>query len=59
VRKDRDLARRLGRAAQETARAHFGLDKIGAGTVTLARLGLDLWAQRNGSNAVAPKPEMA
>ncbi len=45
VRNDHELARRLGRAAQETARAHFGLDKIGAGTVALARLGLDLWAR--------------
>lgn len=49
IRADAPLAARLGRAARETAVAHFGLDKIGAGTVALARLGLDLHARRNGA----------
>jgi len=44
---DPDLAARLGRAARETALAHFGLDRIGAGTVALARLGLALWTKRS------------
>ncbi len=46
IRRDPALAARLGRAARETALSHFGLDKIGAGTVALARLGLDLHAKR-------------
>jgi glycosyltransferase involved in cell wall biosynthesis len=46
IRQDPALAARLGRAARETALSHFGLDKIGAGTVALARLGLDLHARQ-------------
>ena len=42
---DADLRDRLGRAARATAVAHFGLDKIGNGTVALARLGLALHAK--------------
>jgi len=45
IRSDRELAARLGRAARATVLAHFGLDKIGAGTVALARLGLSLAGQ--------------
>jgi glycosyltransferase involved in cell wall biosynthesis len=59
IRSDSKLARRLGRAARETVVAHFGLDKIGAGTVALARLGLDLWAKRNHGKVVMRKPETA
>ncbi len=40
VRSDPALRDRLGRAARETAIKHFGLDKIGASTIALARLGL-------------------
>jgi glycosyltransferase involved in cell wall biosynthesis len=50
VRADSDLAQRLGSAARTTAIAHFGLDKIGQGTVALARLGLSLAATRPLSN---------
>jgi glycosyltransferase involved in cell wall biosynthesis len=46
VRTDRGLAARLGQAARKTALAHFGLDKIGGGTVALAKLGLALYAER-------------
>jgi hypothetical protein len=49
IRTDMALGARLGRAARETAVTHFGLDKIGAGTVALAQLGLDLHARRNGA----------
>jgi glycosyltransferase involved in cell wall biosynthesis len=59
IRSNSELARRLGRAARETAVAHFGLDKIGAGTVALARLGLDLWTKRNDGKVVVRKPETA
>ena len=51
VRSDADLRRRLGIAARSTAVAHFGLDKIGQGTVALARLGLSLAARRAGARA--------
>jgi glycosyltransferase involved in cell wall biosynthesis len=46
IRQDPVLAAQLGRAARETALSHFGLDKIGAGTVALARLGLNLHARQ-------------
>jgi glycosyltransferase involved in cell wall biosynthesis len=46
VRSDKGLRERLGRAARETALAHFDLDKIAGGTLALARLGLDLHASR-------------
>ena len=45
VRSDAMLAGQLGKAARATAIAHFGLDKIGNGTVDLARLGLSLCAK--------------
>ncbi len=44
-----ELAAQLGRAARETAIAHFGLDKLGAAAVRIARLGLKLHAQRQES----------
>ncbi len=47
VRADRDFAQRLGVAARETAVAQLGLDKIGSGTVDLARLGLRLHDERS------------
>jgi glycosyltransferase involved in cell wall biosynthesis len=46
VREDPALAAGIGAAARETALAHFGLDKIGAGTMALVRLGLSLHASR-------------
>ena len=48
VRSDPQLATNLGRAARETVRAHFGLDKLGQGTVAFARFGLELHARRLG-----------
>ena len=51
IRTDRDLAARLGRAARQTAVAHFGLDRINGGTAALARLGLSLWDARRATNA--------
>jgi len=45
VRSDPALAERLGRAARDTAVRHFGLDRIAAGTVALAQLGLSLHEQ--------------
>lgn len=59
IRSDTGLARKLGQAARETAVAHFGLDKIGAGTVSLARLGLELWSRGNRAGASIRKPEIA
>lgn len=46
IRTDPSLARRLGAAGRETALSHFGLDRIGQGSVDLARMGLDLSAAR-------------
>jgi glycosyltransferase involved in cell wall biosynthesis len=48
LRSDQALAERIGRAARQTVTSHFGLDKIGQGTLALARLGLSLWAERAG-----------
>lgn len=42
LRADAGLRARLGQAARATAIAHFGLDKIGQGTLALARLGLSM-----------------
>jgi glycosyltransferase involved in cell wall biosynthesis len=50
LRSDPALAARLGRAARETAVAHFGLEN-NQRTVELARLGLDLHAQRQSRGA--------
>ncbi len=49
LRSDPELAARLGGAARTTALAHFGLDRIGEGTVALARLGLALCRGRRSS----------
>ena len=46
LRSDAALAARIGSAARETVTRHFGLDRIGQGTLALARLGLSLWAER-------------
>jgi glycosyltransferase involved in cell wall biosynthesis len=46
IRNDANFAAKLGKAARETAIAHFGLDRISAGTTALARLGLSLAAKR-------------
>jgi len=46
LRSDAALAARIGSAARETVTKHFGLDRIGQGTLALARLGLSLWAER-------------
>ena len=51
LRSDQVLAERMGRAARETVTRHFGLDRIGQGTLGLARLGLSLWAERTGKRA--------
>lgn len=51
LRSDHALAERIGRAARETVTRHFGLDRIGQGTLALARLGLSLWAERAGKRA--------
>lgn len=51
LRSDQALAERMGRAARETVTRHFGLDRIGHGTLALARLGLSLWAERVGKQA--------
>ena len=59
VRSDSMLARRLGEAARATAVEHFGLDKTGADTVSLARLGLGLWSKRNGIDAARRPRETA
>ncbi len=42
LRADPDFRARLGRAARETALNEFGLDRVGDGTIKLARLGLEL-----------------
>jgi len=42
LRADAPLRVRLGEAARATVLAHFGLDRMGAATVELARLGLSL-----------------
>ena len=47
LRSDPVLAARLGRAARATVLAHFGLNRIGAETVALARRGLDLGERRS------------
>lgn len=59
VRSDRGLALKLGRAARATAVEYFGLDKTGAGTVSLARLGLGLWSERNGAGPSIRQPGIA
>jgi hypothetical protein len=46
VRADGALRARLGEAARATVLAHFGLGRMGAGTVALARLGLSLSQSR-------------
>ena len=46
LRSDPVLAARLGRAARATVLAHFGLARIGAETVALARRGLALCGGR-------------
>lgn len=51
LRNDPALAARIGASARATAVAHFGLDKLGQGTVDLARLGLSLAARRAGAQA--------
>lgn len=51
LRGDSTLAARIGAAARATAVTHFGLDKLGQGTVDLARLGLSLAARRAGAQA--------
>jgi Glycosyl transferases group 1 len=51
LRSDHALAERIGRAARETVTRHFGLDRIGQGTLALARRGLSLWAERAGKRA--------
>ena len=51
LRNDRTLALKIGRAARETAIKNFGLDKIGAGTVALAKLGLSLASKSSGRTA--------
>jgi glycosyltransferase involved in cell wall biosynthesis len=48
LRSDQALAERISRAARKTVTRHFGLDKIGQGTLALARLGLSLWDERAG-----------
>lgn len=45
LRGDPALAARIGAAARATAVTHFGLDKLGAATVALAKLGLSLTAK--------------
>jgi glycosyltransferase involved in cell wall biosynthesis len=52
LRSDQALAERIGRAARETVTKHFGLDRIGQGTLALARFGLSLWAERAGKRVV-------
>jgi glycosyltransferase involved in cell wall biosynthesis len=42
IRGDAEFAARLGQAARATALAHYGLDKIGGGTLALAKLGLSM-----------------
>jgi glycosyltransferase involved in cell wall biosynthesis len=42
IRADGALRARLGQAARATALAHFGLDRMGAATIALARRGLSL-----------------
>lgn len=42
VRHDAEFARRIGENARRTAVAHLGLDRIGGGTVAIARLGLEM-----------------
>jgi hypothetical protein len=59
IRSDSTLARELGHAARETAVEHFGLDKTGAGTVSLARLGLSIWSERNEAGSARRRPEIA
>ena len=51
LRENPEFASRIGAAARETAVAHFGLDKLGQGTVDLARRGLSLAAKRLGTQA--------
>jgi glycosyltransferase involved in cell wall biosynthesis len=51
LRSDQALAERMGRAARETVTRHFGLERIGHGTLALARLGLSLWVERAGKRA--------
>lgn len=51
LRGDSAFAARIGAAARATAVTHFGLDKLGQGTVDLARLGLSLAARRAGAQA--------
>jgi len=45
VRANPSWAADIGRAARETAIAHFGLDKVGNGSIALAHLGLALHSQ--------------
>jgi glycosyltransferase involved in cell wall biosynthesis len=52
LRSDQALAERIGRAARETVTKHFGLDRIGQGTLALVRFGLSLWAERAGKRVV-------
>jgi glycosyltransferase involved in cell wall biosynthesis len=50
LRESPQLSTRLGQAARQTVLQHFGLDKIAAGTLALARLGLALWTARSPAN---------
>lgn len=54
LRADPALCARLGKAARETVLAHFDLDRIGSGTVALARLGLEIWRTRAASMSTVP-----
>ena len=50
---DSGLAVRLGRAARETAVAHFNLDKNREGTLGLAGIGQSLWRQREAAASIS------
>jgi hypothetical protein len=50
VRADPVWAAKIGTAARKTALTHFGLDKIGAGTMALVRLGLSMRSIDCGTN---------